>query len=471
MPKRRANNAGTIFADAKGNLHVKGWFPCDARPSCPGAGCIVCGGKGKIRRTRALGTDNERLAKTRAKRLLESAGTFQADAPETFKDAAERVASDRRAAGIKSAKDELARLRLHAFARLGTRAVKEIRPRHVNEVLDAIRDSGKSKQLAQHVKQAISNVFAALRREGTIEINPAEEAELPAYGRKLRRTRAVLTDAEFLRYLAWEHPEEKHRGSVRERQTMSAVSRCFGGLRTGDLHALRWRHLNPPDFAWGMAPRQKTAKPQPIVIPAVLRPLLLAWYESHGRPGDANAPPSRRRTPGGLEAPVFPTRRDGKGGSKAGATKAKASHAHAFRRDLRRAFGLEVWDAAGGTWKPGERAPTPRERELLEGTAEVQPVDFHSWRRGFRQALDGAQLDAASARALGGWESNLDAIYAVNPDRLATIPIEALPPALPVPGQLSGTRTVGDAETQDTRSGWQDLNLQQPAPKAGPLPG
>lgn len=53
-----------------------------------------------------------------------------------------------------------------------------------------------------------------------------------------------------------------------ERQVMACVSRCFGGLRTGDLHALRWESLDTAEgmFRFGWAARKKTARPQLLEI-------------------------------------------------------------------------------------------------------------------------------------------------------------------------------------------------------------
>lgn len=40
------------------------------------------------------------------------------------------------------------------------------------------------------------------------------------------------------------------------RQVLACVYRMFGGLRTGDLHALRWNeHVDTDSFAVGIAPR------------------------------------------------------------------------------------------------------------------------------------------------------------------------------------------------------------------------
>jgi len=77
--------------------------------------------------------------------------------------------------------------------------------------------------------------------------------------------------------------------AVLERQTMACISRCFGGLRTGDMHALRWESLDKTDgrFAFGWAPRKKTPRPQLLEIPEMLRPLIQDWGERAGQPATA----------------------------------------------------------------------------------------------------------------------------------------------------------------------------------------
>jgi hypothetical protein len=58
-------------------------------------------------------------------------------------------------------------------------------------------------------------------------------------------------------------------------------------------------------------------------------------------------------------------------------------------RELRIGFGLDGKDPRTGAWGRDLRTPTPtpRERELLEGSSTVQPVDFHSTRRAYATTL------------------------------------------------------------------------------------
>src|SRR5690606_38268194 len=48
------------------------------------------------------------------------------------------------------------------------------------------------------------------------------------------------------------------------------------------------------------------------------------------------------------------------------------------------------------------RSPTPRERELFAPTEFTKPVDFHSFRRAYKQALADAGVDLQQAMALSG---------------------------------------------------------------------
>jgi len=126
-----------------------------------------------------------------------------------------------------------------------------------------------------------------------------------------------------------------------------------------------------------------------------------------------------------------------------GNAKSKSSHAKAFRRDLRRAFGIEVADLVrivrkSRDGKPGRpdtklkwrqaRRLTAREQELFEVTDYGLPVDFHSWRRSYTQALADAGINAQGAMALAGHTSMAaHQRYLANTSKAKTIPAAALP--------------------------------------------
>lgn len=85
--------------------------------------------------------------------------------------------------------------------------------------------------------------------------------------------------------------------------------------------------------------------------------------------------------------------------------------AAALRRDLRRALGVDVPSRTVVVRKNGRddrrlvwesRDLSPRERELFEEPQFTKPVDFHSFRRSFKQALADAGVELQTAMALSG---------------------------------------------------------------------
>jgi integrase len=404
----------------------------------------------RVRVQRQLDTSNKLAAQRKLERLLASESPAPSDPlpVESFQQAAERVHAQRVRDGVQHAGDEIARLRLYAFPSIGQKAASSVTASDVNEVLSFCKGEGKSRQTVAHVRQAMRIVLDALRREGEIKTNPVDDADMPRFRAEVRKERAVLTDDELGAYLGFTHPLKQHRMPVLERQTMACVARCFGGLRTGDLHSLDWGAFDVAqgDFEWGWAPRKKTKRPQLLEVPQMLRGILRDWWERHGRP---------------TEGPVFPARR----GRRAGAVKGKTSHAKAFRRDLRRAFGVDVWDTEAGEFKPA-RPLARRERELFEETDFTLPVDFHSWRRAFTQALADADVNAQHATALAGHASlAAHARYLASSGKLRKVPEAALPGilALPAPKLSEGLSETLVISSGRDRTRTCDIRLVRPA--------
>jgi len=399
----------------------------------------------RVQKSFDLGTHDRAVAKAKMKRLLAAK-----DAPsetlartakreETFREAALRVVERHRLTGMATWSDRLSRLEMYTFPELGEMVPAEIRARHILALLERVRDLGKARETLFKIKHDISVVLGELWRAELLPENVSARVKVPEAlpGPTLRskKERAVLTDQELGRYLAWVHPDEHHRMAVLERQTMACVARMFGGLRTGDLHVLAWEGFDLPrmmddgavagGFEAGIAPRRKGSRlakggrPQRLVVPEMLRPILRDWWERHGRPMD------------GL---IFPVRR----GPTVGQQKNSTRHADAFRRDLMRAFGIE--EKQPSTHHRGTRGPlgldvwmkvrefTSRERELFEETEFTKPVDFHSWRRAYNQALAEAGVNAQQAQALAGHASlEAHARYLANTSTAREIPINALP--------------------------------------------
>ena len=77
---------------------------------------------------------------------------------------------------------------------------------------------------------------------------------------------------------------------------------------------------------------------------------------------------------------------------------------------------------------PDVRDMTRGERELFTETATSLPVDFHSWRRAFNQALANAGVNAQTAQALAGHASlTAHERYLRNADDMKRMPEAALP--------------------------------------------
>jgi integrase len=374
-----------------------------------------------LRKWYDLGTDNKAVARRKLARLSKDQETTNptpitqlaevAKRAETVSEAAERIFKER-VGEVRDVVNDPIRFRKHVAPHIGKLPVTDVGSSHIREVLNAGKEDGKSHKSLVHLRRVMNLIFGLLWQDEVIRENPVARVKVPKVETD-RRERSVLTDAELVRYLGWQHPEEHHGMAVLERQTMACISRCFGGLRTGDMHALRWESLDTADgaFAFGWAPRKKTARPHLLEIPEMLRPLIRDWWERAGKPAT------------GL---LFAARR----GKHAGTgPKIGVSHADAFRRDLRRAFGVDVWDAAKHQFVADpEHEMTPRERELLEDTPFTKPVDFHSWRRAYSQALGDAGLSATQTQKATG-HASLSALerYLHNTTKMAAVPAAALP--------------------------------------------
>jgi integrase len=410
-----------------------------------------------VRRWVNLKTADLAIAKITLARIVKeakppTASQASVETGETFKQAADRIVGG---SVIGTKQGRLDRLRRYVHPLLGSKPVKDIRAGDVRAVLEALVTRGAAKQSIMHVRVDISIVLGELWRADMLPENVATKVRIPKNAKVDRRERSVLSDAELTQYLAWQHPEPKKHRAVLERQVMGCVSRCFGGLRWGDIRALRWEALETTGgaFTKGWAPRKKSARPQLLAVPEILRPVLRDWWELAERP-----------TTGFL----FPKRR----GAGAGTDERKpTSIARNLRRDLARAFGIDVAEPSGRTRSNGRPDPrlawrtarpmTERERELLEETEFTRPVDFHSFRRQFKQALADAGVDVQQAMGLSG-ATDLSAHkrYLTNTSKAREIPVNALPLfGAPTFGALSAESPGGSGLNHlETWSRFRDLN-------------
>lgn len=357
---------------------------------------------------------------------------------DTFREVAKIVFDERDKRGVKRVDIERARVDNHVAPFVGAlretpfgeRPVATITADEVLEVLAHKRDEGYGYEHVNKMRQGMKYVFDHAKREGLA-------SKMPPFQATLEKSRAVASDEVLLTYLAWEHPVERHRAGVRMRQAMSAVSRCIGGQRTNDLHVATWQdnlcvpERGEPEFLEVWVPRTKTQAPQLLETPEGVRPMLRLWWEQSGRP---------------RKGPVFPLLR----GERAGeAREVQDSHAEALRTDLRRALGLERWDpsiGAGqrgpqGRWAAG-RSPTAKEKALFEEGRYTLPVDFHSWRRAWAQALKRVGANVQTSAALSAHASDLRAHgrYLDNPTEAQIVPAGVVPMLLPESQSRQGDR-------------------------------
>jgi hypothetical protein len=407
-----------------------------------------------VRKRVKLETDDPAVARVKIEKL-QAAEHEAAPAPasDTFREVA-KVVFDERGKRVKDVHIELGRVVKHVYSFVGElvetpfaeRAVASITAAEVLELLVAKRDEGYSYEQVNKIRQGIKYVLDHAKREGLA-------SKMPPFKATIQKSRAVASDAVLLAYLAWQHPVPRHRAAVRMRQAMSAVSRCIGGQRTNDLHVATWEdnlmvpERGEPDFLEVWVPRTKSQAPQKLETPEGVRPMLRLWWEQSGRP---------------RKGPVFPLLR----GERAGqARDVQDSHAEALRSDLRRALGLERWDAdAGrgqrgpvGRWVPG-RAPTAKEKALFEEGKYTLPVDFHSWRRAWSQALAKVGANVQTAAAVTGHASDLRAHgrYLQNPTEAMVVPAGVVP-------MLVSAEVSGDGEPADGVPTGFGIFGQQPA--------
>jgi len=338
-----------------------------------------------------LHTDDKRIAKARQAALARdpAAGATPLPATETFAEAARRLVAVQIEAGIPSAPDRLSRLERWAIPEIGDMPVTAVRPGHVSGVLEAVAARGKSSTTLAHMRGDMIYVFGRLLKEETVTRNPAqgELVDTPP-GVDDERPRAVLRDEEFAALV--EHPT-----TPPQLRMMAIVSRAVGGMRTSDLRAWTWGHVDTTTWGWADVPRPKTAKraraingpraPQyrleRLELPPRVAAELRGWWEASGRPqGDTT--------------PVFrmpPCRKS-------------------YAADLRAAL------LAAGVDR----------HELHHNTDRTKRVDFHSFRRAWSTAIGKAGLPAQMAMKVTGHRQMSTHLRYVQPEVLS-VPAAAVP--------------------------------------------
>jgi integrase len=385
----------------------------------------------RVRRRFALETSDLAVAKLKVARLMREHHVTP-DAAKASVSVAEYAMpwiERREALGIAATDYErrfCERVWLPAF---GTMPIDKVKRGDVQSVLDAMatgeirprprhehdKPGPYSRQSIVHARSTIVRLFQDAWREELLSENRASRSRVPDL-QDDGRPRATLTDAEIAQLIACPEADA-------EIKLLVLLSRSIGGLRAGDLNALDWTAFGP-DFATCTLVRRKTRRkrpaPETFAVPEGVRPYLSAWH-------------ARQHCP--ESGPVFPVRR----GERAGEAKKRSnmSYADRLRRELVK---------AGVT-----------RHELHHETSTTRPVDFHSTRRAYAQALRRAGANEQTAMALTGHaDSRTHGRY------LADVAVRELPvgaslvlsPALP-PIASSDAEPPADIVIElDDRDGW-----------------
>jgi hypothetical protein len=362
---------------------------------------------------------NQRLGRMQAEGLPIAAGTAAA----TLWEEITLVHEERARLGVVGVRVEMGRLEKHARGfvgahsrvPLGERPLGAITSEDLAELFETLRGQGYSRQHVKHVRNGIKYAFDARRLSAVIDAAP-----LPLF-RKTGVTpeRAVVSDEILIVYLGYVHPVARHQTGVLMRQSMSAVSRCLGGQRTNDLHVATWE--DNFEIAGGAFPRCRVVRTKGrtmtrLTVPEPVAAVVRIWWEHQGRP---------------LAGPIFPLLR----GEHAGEARVtQDSHAFAMRQDIARALGLSVWNPTGGKRRSGSwvkgREMTETERPIFVKTKYTLPADFHSWRRGWVQALADAEVNMQTAAALTGHMMaglGVHGRYLGNSQRERSVPVGVVP--------------------------------------------
>ena len=407
-----------------------------------------------VRRQIPLETASKVIARQRMKRILDGeVKPSELAGVETFAAAARRIVSMQT---IASKRARMSRLERLAFPIIGDKKITAITSTMVKDVIAAGIDNagGVCTSACKHLFDDIQSVLGTLHSDNELPENVCKRIKFAkSFGgvRRVIKPRIVLSDPEFARFATYWLGREK----LPEVVVMAISSRFLGGMRTSDLHAWLWEHIDMRGWARAMVPRPKTKKDlteaSPHAIDPQLAHVLRRWWEQEGSP---------------MRGPVFPTRVDGRRGvvtNPDGSTyvrqggragDAKNPLGVTYAKPLRRL----LWRAGVVRPMPGfdraerearelmAKATTPQERReaaergeaMCKALCEIQtggktnsPVDFHSFRRAVATAAARAGLNPQQAMAILDHGDVATHLGYVRRDSLIVTPEKMLPRILP----------------------------------------
>ncbi|HET7646977.1 MAG TPA: tyrosine-type recombinase/integrase [Gaiellaceae bacterium] len=217
-------------------------------------------------------------------------GTMRAPSQMTLSDAADAWLAGARAGSIRNRSGDRYKpsvirsyetsLRLRVLPELGKRKVSEIRRRDVQDLADRLLGQSLDPSTIRNALMPLRAIFRRALARGDVAVNPTRGLELPAV--RGRRDRIVSPDE-----------AEALLAALPERDRALWATALYGGLRRGELQALRWDDVDLAngvirvERAWDVQegpiePKSRAAR-RKVPIPAILRDYLVE--HRHGRPG------------------------------------------------------------------------------------------------------------------------------------------------------------------------------------------
>lgn len=164
----------------------------------------------------------------------------EAAAPLTVRQYADRWTKGRRSR-VRTAADEASRLALHVLPRIGDMAIADVRPRHVRDLVLALRDAGRlAPRTVIDAFKIVRRMFRSALTDELVTVNPCEleDGILPPNEDKDPewRDEAVYTRAELEQLISHD--------LIRADRRVVYGLKGLAGLRHGEAAALRWKHYD-----------------------------------------------------------------------------------------------------------------------------------------------------------------------------------------------------------------------------------
>jgi integrase len=142
------------------------------------------------------------------------------------------LVSSKQNVGGRTYQDYLNILRLHVRPALGKKKLSKMRPLHIQEMVDALKDKGLAPRTVRHAHEILYRALAQAVKWGVLATNPAGAVNLP---KQIRREMKCFTPKEAARFL--DACEGTRFGLVFELALIS-------GMRPEEYLALTWGDLD-----------------------------------------------------------------------------------------------------------------------------------------------------------------------------------------------------------------------------------